>query len=199
MKHFYIFVIFFSLFILSCKETSPVLENVKTHLVIDKRIEENKGTWFSVFAQIDSDVFRSENITVSIPSAKLKWLAIPEIFVTKDKTYVGISSLRYPNETFSLTDYQGEFIFTDIGGKEEKLSFTVPNEKVIYDEKKYSNKKIAVFDMNDRLLYYGVDKNLNSTRDVLATYTTAKIMYSCMTDNMDRVIFITDKKQLTQN
>jgi hypothetical protein len=199
MKGHYLLVILFSLFLFSCKETNPVLEDVKTHLVIDNRIDENMGTWFSVFVQIDSDVFRSESITISIPTVKLKWLASPEIYVSKDKTYVGVSCLRYPDETFSLFDYQAEFVFTDIAGKQEKLFFTIPNEKITYDEKKYIHKKIALFDMNERLLYYGVDKKLNSTREILAKYGTAKTIYSCMTNNTDTVIFITDKKDLTQN
>lgn len=193
-----------SLFVIfeSCTQVTPELRNSNYSVVFEyDAAQEFPDARLSIFVESDSDVRRFERIIVKSLETGYVWDFddIKKIEIDGIK-YAGATNLIAPENEVIPT---GAYIITCVNAdeKQAELKITVSYDEALYElkeneiedfiAKKNGNKKVAIYDKDNSIIYYGPrTENLQTTRDIWNYYRNAEYYQDILSTSSNTVICI---------
>lgn len=183
----FIILLMFSLFwIVNCSQITPEVISPEYSVIFEyENAEKNPNARMSFFAESITEIRRYEKIKIYCENGGYVW-NFDDIAMICDKTrqWAGNTNLVMPkNEIFPNGKYEITFINAD--EKETTISINVNYDPAFYDlncteseklmTEKHSVKKIAVYDKEKIMIYFGEkDEKMNSPRGIWNRFSNGK-------------------------
>ncbi len=166
----------------SCANTTPSIGTVHHSVFYD--YSENLETpiiTMAVFIELYSDPMRIKNITITSSDRDYSWVINnPTSIKDRNNILVMVGSSRLmgiPESGFPSGEYR--CTYTDIANRTTEATFlvgtvTFPSE---VDKQINSEKKLAIYDNSNNLLYYGKRNGLETNTNITNRFRSAKTAY----------------------
>lgn len=192
----------------SCSQNTPDLNNASYSVIFDfPNSEANPNARLSIFVESESDVRRYDTIKVVSQDEQYIW-NIEDIKTLKldDLQFAGATNLVVPeNEIIPCGTYFVTCINAD--EKEAELQLTVNYDEQIYElkedevadymKKNNGSRKIAIYDKENVMIYFGIrTTDLQTTRDIWNYYRNAEYYQDIWCISGNRVICILPPKKV---
>lgn len=191
---FFIISIFVTFLFVSCTDTTPIILSVNTTLVYEYQSETDSPTMrLSVFVQPDTEPERFQKIDViNIETGYIWTITDAQVISVGEKNYIGCTTLRpYNSGFFPLGQYN--VIYTDIASRSDEMNFELKNPQSFETQsissfsysdiekkqvaKEFIFDRVALYDENEDLIYYGGQKqNLSKVEEIRRYYSNARTM-----------------------
>lgn len=188
-----VFILIIILSFISCTQTVPEVKMAKSTVIFDYTDSAAfPEARLAVYVQSETNVNRYDSLKLTSPFPGYMW-ETKEIskLVLSNKTYVGYTNFSLP-EGMKLPAGNYTAVYVNADEKNAEINVSVNYDSKIYDLKsseidKYmmdnnGDKKIAVYDSDNVLIFYG-DYDFTSSEDVKRKYkngNTYNIVWNCM-------------------
>ena len=181
-------------FLTSCSNVVCDVSDVQATVVFDYHDEDSlPDSRTCIFVKIDGDVSRTESIKIVNTENKYEWrVENPTLLQSKAGDWAGSANVRGEGEN-ALPQGNYRLHYKNMAGEEAEMDFSViyPAQfseqqatdfpKALTDDSLTFSEKIAVYDKNGDLLFFGnIEKNTDS---ILKKFPDADFIRVCYEDN----------------
>ena len=184
-QKFFLLLIAAIIFITSCSNNAPQIQNTKLSVVFDYQDYESfPQARLSVFVEATSNPRRFDTVIVKCDKNEYVWEA-RDLVIAADGTitYCGITNLVMPQKE-QIASGQYTIIFRQSDEEEKEIKCLLNYDKTLYEtkaqdvpqlmKKYYGTKMITIYDDNKKVLYYGPrSAELSNARQIWNNYRDA--------------------------
>lgn len=199
-KKYLLLISLLIILIVSCENSTPSVGSVSYSFVYDySENTDDPLITMAIFVELFSDPTRIDSIKIISPDENFFWeIDDPQsIKNSNNSVFVGNSNLMsIQNKEFPAGTYK--CIYTDVAQRSTEISFAIPSlsEPTEVDMKIYSKKRLAIYDKNANLLYYGNTNGLETNQDIKNRFPEAATMYSVLALTGGNTAVIESKTEL---
>ncbi|MCQ2591558.1 MAG: hypothetical protein MJ188_02135 [Treponema sp.] len=178
-------LILFSVAFLSCTQVVPEVKSATATIIFEyKSLDSLPTARFSVFVESNSDAHRYETMKVTSNSTNYVWELNEVIKIqNSNRMFAGNTNMIVPEgEKIPFGEYH--FVYTNADGEKVETNLNFNYDSAFYTTKaseipafmktKFGKKYIAIYDNENKLLFYGErTDNLSDTRKIWNKYKTA--------------------------
>ena len=183
--HFFLLVITAIIFITSCSNNAPQIQNARFSVVFDyENYDDLPKARLSVFVEATSNPRRFDTVIVKCDQNEYVWEATDLLLAADDSiTYCGVTNLVMPvNQQIPSGEYT--IVFRQSDEEEKEIKRILNYDKTLYEtkaedvpalmKKYYGTKMITIYDDSRNVLYYGPrSAELSNSRGIWNNYRDA--------------------------
>lgn len=185
MKKFCFFFFVFTLFFLSCSQDTKEINNCDFQVILEYKDSNSLPSGrFSFFTELSYDPRKVQSIELQDTQSDFKWKTSDVIQIqTSDKKMIGYTNFVLPKNYFFenslyliiLNNFDGtsQTNHISLNYNKELLNMTQLECEHFLEQSQTKN-NIAIFDKENKLIYYGEQtENLQTPRDIYLKYNQA--------------------------